>query len=269
MYRGSTTLTLLCVLALLLGGSACSKDNSQIDELQQARQAALAEIESAKAALDAKRGELADLRETIANPDGASEGEASEGEEQPADPEALQAQADSLKAEIDGQADELNKLIANFINEDPPIAGEPLNETMQKAVDIKVDEDILLAREYIEMGGDHRKAISILEQILPLAKDNPRLVEELEKANADRWMTEERFAAVKEGMSEQEVRDTLGQVNLRNLKEYPDRGVTAWFYLKEDGGAAAVYFRKKRDQLVVYKADFNAVKKESDEEEAA
>ena len=63
------------------------------------------------------------------------------------------------------------------------------------------------------------------------------------------------------------MREVLGPVNLRNLKEYPDRGVTAWFYLKEAGGAAGVYFRKKGGKLTVYKADFEAVKKQDGDEE--
>ena len=85
-------------------------------------------------------------------------------------------------------------------------------------------------------------------------------------------MTEERFAQVKKKMTRDEVREILGQVMLSNLREYPERGVIGWFYRKEDGGAAAVYFREKRkgdDNWVVYDTNFNAVKQqviEGDEE---
>ncbi len=74
-------------------------------------------------------------------------------------------------------------------------------------------------------------------------------------------MTEERFAQVRKGMTEQDVRAILGQVNLRNIRPYPERKVTAWFYpTAEDGAAAAVWFRMgKNDQLVVYDSKFEAV----------
>ena len=280
MHRGLTKLTFLCVLAALVGATACSKDDSQLVELDAARQEALADIEAAKAALDAKRVELADLRESLANPDTDSAdtdsadtgpgdtGPGGEGEAEPMDSLTPEAQADALKAEIDQLADDLGGKIVTFINDDPPIADEPLSETLQKAVDIKVDEDILLSREYIQEGGDYRRAISILEAIQPLAMDDQRLADELEQARANRWMTEERFAAVKNGFDEDQVREAIGPVNLRNLKEYPDNGVTAWFYLKEGGGAAGVYFREKNGKLVVYKADFNAVKREGEDEDA-
>lgn len=276
MHRGMTKLISLCALVALVATGACGKDDSQMQELEAARQAALEEIESAKEALDAKRAELAEMRAIIADPEGAqaeTSGDETSGAEggeeaEPVDVEALEAEAEALKNEIDSAADELGRKIVEFINEDPPVVGEPLNPVQQRAIDIKVDEDILLAREYIEVGGDHKRAISILEQIQPLAGESARLSEALEQAKADRWMTEERFTQAEKGQTEQEVRALLGQVNLRNVKEYPDRGVTAWFYMREGGGAAGVYFKESNGDLVVYKTDFNAVEPESDTEDA-
>ena len=155
--------------------------------------------------------------------------------------------------------------VVGFINEDPPIAGEPLSEVQRKAVDMKIDEDILLAREFIEIGGDYRRALSILEGLKPLAPDNTRLAEEIANAEAMRYVTEERFEAIKKGMTEDEVREVLGPVNLRNVKEYPDRNVTAWFYKRENGGAAGIYFQERKGKLVTYKFDFNAVNPEDGE----
>jgi hypothetical protein len=262
MHRGSIKLFCLVTLAGLLAATACGKDDSQTQELQAAKSAALAELEQAKASLDAKRGELRQLQEKIANPEPQQEGgEATEA----VDIEALKAQAQTLKGEIEDDADDLTGRVVAFINQDPPIAGEPLSPELARAVDMKVDEDIHLAREYIEVGGDYKKAITILEQMQPLAPDNERLLAELEKAKSDRWMTEERFAVVKEGFTEDQVREALGQANLRNIKVYPDRGVTAWFYLKgEDNSAAGVYFKERKGKQTVYKADFNAVKAAED-----
>ena len=66
-------------------------------------------------------------------------------------------------------------------------------------------------------------------------------------------------------MTEEEVREHLGPVNLRNVKEYPDKNVTAWFYSKDGGGAAGVYFQESKGKLVTYKMDFEAVKASEDE----
>ena len=80
-------------------------------------------------------------------------------------------------------------------------------------------------------------------------------------------MTEERFDAVKKGMSEAEVRETLGTPQPVNVREYEDRGVTAWFYPKAERKAAAgVYFKEKRGALAVYSLDFNAIKAEEEED---
>jgi outer membrane protein assembly factor BamE (lipoprotein component of BamABCDE complex) len=81
-------------------------------------------------------------------------------------------------------------------------------------------------------------------------------------------MTEERFAAVKKGMSENEVVAAIGRPLTRNIKDYPAKKITAWFYPKDDeGNAAGVFYQKKGDQDVVYKADFNFVKAKAPGEE--
>ncbi|MCH9650890.1 MAG: hypothetical protein K0U98_21885 [Deltaproteobacteria bacterium] len=252
---------LLCLFAgiVLLSPIGCGSDTAQVDELAVARDAALAELRGAKQALDEKRAQLGELQAKLTAP------EPEEGEEEavePIDPEAVKAEIATLKAHIENDADTLGGSIVTFINEDPPVSGEPLSETQQAAIDMKVDEDILLAQEWIQVGGDYKRAISILEQILPLAPDHPRLKEEIERADTFRYMTEERFESAKKGLSEEEVRELLGPVNLRNVREYPDKGVIAWFYPKDGGGAAGVYFRKKSGAFAVYKTDFNAVKVE-------
>jgi hypothetical protein len=74
-------------------------------------------------------------------------------------------------------------------------------------------------------------------------------------------MSEERLQAVELGMTEDQVRGAIGQVLLANVREFPDRGVVAWFYpTSEDGTAAAVWFRQNSaGQLAVYQTNFDAV----------
>lgn len=244
---------------VVLGASLACGDNSAVEEQANAeREAALVTLEQAKADLDAKRAELGELEAKINAPE-AAEGEAVEGEE-PVSIETLQEQAKTLKQEIEDQAQDLAGNIVSYINEDPPVADEPFSPEVERAINLKVEEDILLADEWIESGGDYRRAITILESLLPLAPENTHLQEELERARNFRYMTEERFAGAKKGMTEEEVRAVLGPVNLRNIKPYEERGVVAWFYPKDGGGAAGVFFNTKKGKLQVYKTDFSAVK---------
>jgi hypothetical protein len=74
-------------------------------------------------------------------------------------------------------------------------------------------------------------------------------------------MDEERFAAVKKGMLEAEVRMLIGQANLHNVRKYDDKSVVAWFFpTAKDGSAAAVWFQPDDDgALRVYQIKFQAV----------
>ncbi|MCB1053989.1 MAG: hypothetical protein KDD11_00570 [Acidobacteria bacterium] len=251
---------------LLASAFACGDDTAVQEQAQAEREAALVALEQSKADLDAKRAEYSELEAKINAPEDA-EAETSadapaEGEE-PMTQEQLEEQAKNLKQEIEDDSQKLASDIVGFINEDPPVQGEPFSPELERAVNLKVEEDILLAQEWIESGGDYRRAITILESLQPLAPDNAHLQEELEHAKNFRYMTEDRFAAVKKGMTEDEVREALGPVNLRNIKPYEDRGVVAWFYPKEGGGAAGVFFNQKKGKTQVYKTDFNAVQSQA------
>ena len=170
------------------------------------------------------------------------------------------AALEQRRREIQQQTDEFNRRLIDFINADPPVEGEPLNERQLAALRLKSDEDILRAREFIERGGDYQGAIAIYEDALAVDPENPRLKEELAQARTRRYMTAELFAQVKEGMSEVEVRAILGQPNVHNVRDYPERGVVAWFYPKgASGAAAAVWFEKQGERRAVYMLDFDAI----------
>ena len=227
--------------AILLACGGSGRDTAD----DQARTGDAAEwtwLRQAKQRLDAKRGELARAR-AAARP-GA-----------PAPPALAR-----LEKEVRELTDELDRRLVDFINAHPAVEGEPPTGRLLEAIRLKSDEDIQLAREHIERGGDYRRAIDIYEAALAVDPENPRLRQELERAQARRYMTAERFAQVEEGMTQEQVRGLLGQPNLNNIRQYEDKGITAWFYTKDpQGRAAAVWFQRQAKGYVVYEADFDAV----------
>lgn len=164
-----------------------------------------------------------------------------------------------LRKEVDDLAEDFNRRLVEYVNAHAS-SGETPGERQLAAIRMKSDEDILLAREYIEEAGDYRRAIEIYETALAADPDNPRLRTELETARARRYVTRERFALVHEGMTQDEVRRLLGPPNLQDVRDYPERGVTAWFYPKDaSGAAAAVWFRKEGESPAAYQLDFEAI----------
>ncbi|MGH9379889.1 MAG: hypothetical protein ACRD2Z_04670 [Thermoanaerobaculia bacterium] len=250
------------VPALLLGlaltaGLACQGGNSAADAQ---RQAAWSELQELKGDLDASRTRLAEaLAQQTAEPaadEAAAEGEAAEAEAAaPVDTAALEQEAQA-KADAFGQ-----KLVA-FINADPMIEGQEPTPTQRAALDMYVEENLVTAREFIDKGGDYRQAIEIYQNALSVDPGNPALEQALAETEASRYMTAERFAQVAEGMSEEQVRAAVGQVNLRNVREYDEGARVAWFYPREEGSeyAAGVFFERQDDGgYTVYSSDFDAM----------
>ncbi len=267
-HRGLLVCAVVAALVLSVacgGGGAAKEDQAKLEEWTW--------LTDTQEELTAKRQELADLMEeqkaaAAAEP---AEGEPAEGEAELADTgEDLEAQIERLGGEVEALTEEFGNRLVTYINADPMIEGEPPTEQQIQALRMKSGEDIILAEEWIEKGGDYKRAIEILSTALLYDEDNPDLQAALERAEADRYMSEERWAAVKKGMSEDEVREALGQVNLHNVREYPDKNVVAWFYpTAEDGSAAAVWFQpnKKTEALEVYQIKFEAISPEGGEAE--
>lgn len=167
---------------------------------------------------------------------------------------------DAFARQTEALSRELYRRLVEFINADPPVQGEPLSPRQKAAIRMRSDEEIRLAREFIERGGDYQRAIDIYREALAVDPDYPRLREELARAQARRYMTRQTFSQVKEGMDQDEVRRLLGQPNLHNVRDWPERGVAGWFYPKDAGGsAAAVWFRQEGERYIVYLHDFNAL----------
>ena len=231
----------LIVGVALIGCSTDGKDGgSELAVLEEA-------LNSAKAALEAKRAELATLDDQIAN---AGEDVTEEALAE------LQAQRDALVKEAAALADDVNAKATDLINEAGLEEGDVPEGAVREAMLTVQHENILVAQEYIDKGGDYARAIQILEQTAGLPVDNPAVTAALESAQADQYMSQERFSQVRNGMSGEEVRELLGTVNPHNRKEYPERNVEAWFYRKEEG-IAGVYFERSGDDLKVYRTEFN------------
>jgi hypothetical protein len=209
-----------------------------------------------RATLDQKRAELAQLSPLST----AGSQPTTKPNPKPDAKDVKAVKEAELRKEVEALSLELGRRLVELINSDPPVAGEPLTERQKAALRMKSDEDIVLARDFVERGGDYRRAIEIYEAALVVDPDYDRLRQELERARAERYMTRERFAQVKEGMSDAEVRALLGQPNLHNVREYKDKGVLAWFYPKDaSGAAAAVFFEQQGSRLEVYAMSFEAL----------
>lgn len=252
------------VLALVLGLGAVSCSSGDDEAARNAeRQARLDELAQQQEELQAAREELQELEARLVD---AEAGNLPEGEE--VDVTELRTAIGQKDAQITTMAEDLNQALVEFINADPPIEGEPIDPLVARAFDMKADEDIALAQEYITEGGDYARAISIYQDILAFDPDNAAAQEAMAEAERLRYMDEERFAQVQKDMTQGEVEQALGPANLRNRREYPDQGVLAWYYpTNTEGAAAAVWFRKKDDAWIVYRTEFDAIR--SDEEEPA
>lgn len=251
----------MMMLALACGGGGPS-------EQDQAKAEEWAWLDETQQTLNTKRQELADLKDQMVAVMETETAEAEGGGEIAM--EDLKARAEQLGGEIEALSEEFGNRLVAYINADPMIEGEPPTEQQIQALRMKSAEDIILAQDWIDRGGDYKRAIEIMSTALIYDPDNADLKAALAEAEANRYMDAERFKAAVKGMTEDEIRKALGQPNLLNVREYPDKGVVAWFYpTAEDGSAAAVWFQpeKKSGQLQVYQVKFEAIKTDQEEPE--
>ncbi len=275
MRRGRQLLALSGVALALFVLLGC-EGTSEVDEQAAKTAEEWAWLEQAKTEIDGKRAELAEVKDQIAagpeaaaaGPEAAAagpEGEGEEGAEAPPSPEELAAQADGLQQEVYGLADAFGSRLAQFINDQQISVGGELTEVQTGAIRMKSDEDIELARDYIERGGEYQRALDIYAQALTFDPDYDKLLAAKADAEARRYMTEERLAEVKKNMTEGEVRTLLGTPKSQNVRDF-EQGVVGWFYPKEEPNtAAAVFFKEKKGEFKVYKTDFEAVKAATEE----
>lgn len=246
-------ITALCLAATTLVACGPSEEDKKAAE-EAAREAQMVTVRESRTQLSTKRQEVATLLAQQATLQAAETPDAAATAD-------VATKLEAAQREVDTQAEAFGKQIVEMLNADPLIEGEAPNARQKELVRMKSDEDILLAREYVDKGGDYRGAIDIYTRALLIDPDYQQLKDALAQAERDRFMTKERFDLVQKGMTETEVRNVLGQVNAYNIKEYPEKGVVAWFYPREGGAAAGVFFQKNKTGVpVAYQLNFDAVK---------
>jgi hypothetical protein len=243
------SLAIFAILGLALGSLACGGAE---EEGPRADPQELAWLRQTSETLASMREELADLRaQALEEPTDAAP--ASDGQETPLS-ERIRAQ----ESRIEELSQEYEGRLVGYINSLEIVVGQELTPEQLEAIRMKSDEDIAIAQEWIERGGDYRRALDIYTSALALDPENDRLLEARNRAAEMRYMTEERFAQVQRGMTKSEVREVLGPVNLHNVREYPEQNAEAWFYPKDEGAPAGVWFRHDPRQgvMTVYQKSF-------------
>lgn len=275
--RGKILFARVLLLSLLVVLVGCAGGPSEEEAASAQNDALWAEIEQMQSDLAATKAEIVGLEEQLsaAEDDGESadaaaeteggEGEGGEGEaaEPTMTPEEIESKIAQLGDEAKDQADALYGKIIEFINSSGLVEGQELTPQQKAAFDAKAELDIAIAHEYIDAGGDYQKAINIYDQALRNNPGNEMLLAAKAEAERLQYMDEERFALAKKGMTEDEVREALGTVKHTNVRDFPEKARIGWFYRKENGGAAGVYFKEKNKgegDWIVEITDFEAVK---------
>jgi len=248
------------MLALIVAFGCADSTEEDAATASAADDAAWAELEEQKDQLEAARQELAEARQAAESADGEDADEAADDTaEGDAEGEPV-SEVTRLENEVNDQAADFYQAVVEYINSKGLVEGEAPTGRQAEALRMKSAEDMLLAQEYIDKGGNYPKAISIYEEAARLDPENAELQAALADAQEKRYMTEERFAQAEEGMTQDEIRATLGQPNLSNIRKFPEDNVEAWFYaIDANGSAAAVWFRERGGEMTAYKVNYEEV----------
>lgn len=125
-----------------------------------------------------------------------------------------------------------------------------------RAAALLAREKILLGDQYVNVLARYDKGISLYREALSYDPANADAQARIAAAGAKRYVSMSAFAAVKQGMKEEEVRRLVGLPREDWIKQVvqKNRVYSVWIYPKADGGASAIYF----DNGVVYHTNWNA-----------
>lgn len=267
--RAKDTLALPLIALMVLGVAACQPEEPA--EVPGAEEWAY--VETTEPTLNEKRAEIEALQAQRDALEDAEAAEPVEGEEAPPTAEELDEQIESLQEEIDELQQEYYQTLVTYLQSQDIVEGAELTPEQRQAFDYKAREDMILAREYIDRGGDYSRAIDIYDSSLMADPTNEELLAAKAEAERLRYMDEERFGQIEKDMTQDEVRAALGIPKRSNIQDFEAQNRKGWFYPKEAGGAAGIYFKPKKqgdgEIWIVETADFDAVKAPSDESEDA
>jgi hypothetical protein len=250
------SVAVLVAVALISG---CSRGPSE-EELAQARfEEQLAQLQTQYQDLQERRAELAEATAKLEEIEAIRERDRTD--EQKTELETLPATIEELTEARDQAFDLAQGALADFLN--VALNDFPDHPATVEGLNIYADEAILIARDTVAKAGDYKKAteqlgsaVSYYESLsLPVY---PVLAETLAELQDMRFMSQERFDLVKKNMTMDEVKEIAGVPYYQNIQVDEKRGVETWLYRKEDGGAAAIYFRTKTGKT--YDKKWDAVK---------
>jgi hypothetical protein len=258
MKRNRLLVVCFVLVAVVGFNQGCSRGPSE-EELK------LAEFQEQATVMNEAYGNLLEMRNRIETAEAriSELQEIPEGEltdEQKLELEELPATIETLSAETEAAFETVQGMVADLLN--VGINEYPESPETADALVIYADEAIFVADDMVEQAGDYKKAIDHLGnaegyfQAAGLSSYHP-LVAKIAELDDWRFVTQERFDQVKNGMTKEEVAALVGQVYYRNVQESPDKGVETWLYKKREGGAAAFYFKIKTQK--VYDKNWEAV----------
>jgi hypothetical protein len=246
---------LVTVVGLMQG---CSRGPSEEELKLAAFQEQFAAMKTAYDSMIAVREQIEADKVTLEELEAIEEKDLTE--EQKTQLDEIRAGLEGAEAESEAKFEEVQGLIADLLN--VGINDYPESPETASALMMYSDEAILVADDMVAKAGDYKKAIDHLsnaESYFEAAGLTPYhpLIAKIEQLDDWRFITKERFDAVKKGMTKDEVVEQVGQVYYRNVQETPSKGVETWLYKKREGGAAAFYFKIKTQK--VYDKNFDAV----------
>ncbi len=125
-----------------------------------------------------------------------------------------------------------------------------------RAAAVLANEKIVIGDEYMNVLSRYDKALQAYREAMQIDPSNQEAPKRIATAEGRRYVSMNAFAAVKQGMSELDVRKLVGLPREDWIKQVVQnsRVYSVWIYPKADGGASAIYF----DNGVVYHTNWNA-----------
>lgn len=256
-HRALSLFVIVFTLTAFLAGCGPSKEEKEKTAKKAQLDQQIGRIEAAWNELRDLRAQLAQQQQQLKEIEGVSKRRRTAEQEQAL--EELPGRIQELKTEIDSKYESLQDQLADFLN--VALNDFPDDPVTDKALMIYSEEALVTAGDHVKNAGDYKKAIDILATAKnyyeSLGKEPyKKLVDAIAKYEDLRYLTKDRFDKVKKGMTMDEVSEVAGPAYYGNRRE--EKGAIMWLYPRRDGGAAAIYFRKKTGK--VYAKKWTAVK---------
>lgn len=247
-----------CVALCVVGGFqfGCNRGPSKQELRLTELQGQLTTARDVSARLGQERADLAAAEQSLAEIEALKESKRSD--EQKEQLAQLPASIVELGAAKDASFEELQGLLADFLN--IALNEFPGSDETKEGLRLYGQESIVIATDMVERAGDYKKAIDNLNAAknyfdvvnLPVSQS---IIDKIAEFDDWRYITEDRFDAVKKNMTKDEVMAVAGVPYYGNIQEDKAKGVETWLYRKREGGVSAVYFKIKTGKVYGFKSD--------------